>query len=205
MKKIIKILILSFIICFMIPINVFAATDTYYVQKNDSLWKIAVKYQVGLSEIIKANPQFKNPALIYPGDKVYVPLLDPAVTGMESQVLNLVNKERRSRGLSELKMNWQLSRVARTKSEDMRDSGYFSHTSPTYGTPFEMMKKFNIKYSYAGENIARGQTTAASVMNGWMNSEGHRANILNAKYTEIGIGYCTGKNGPYWTQMFIKP
>ncbi|WP_438449010.1 SafA/ExsA family spore coat assembly protein [Gorillibacterium sp. sgz5001074] len=182
-----------------------ADTDVYTVQPGDSLWKISVKYQIGLSEIISANPQFPNPALIYPGDKVTVPLLT-ATKSVENEVIRLVNIERAKNGLAPLSPNWQLSRVARYKSEDMRNKGYFSHTSPTYGSPFEMMKSFNVSYSTAGENIAAGQTTAAAVMESWMNSPGHRQNILSPNYTQIGVGYCTGGSYRYyWTQMFIKP
>jgi len=181
-----------------------AATDVYTVQKGDSLWKIAVKYKVGLSEIIEANPQFKNPALIYPGDKVHVPLLDPQVLSIEEQVVKLCNAERAKHGLKPLTLNWQVSRVARIKSEDMRDRGYFDHQSPTYGSPFDMLKKFNIAYATAGENIAKGQKTAQAVVTAWMNSEGHRKNILNPNFTEIGVGYVAGSSA-YWTQLFIRP
>ena len=98
----------------------------------------------------------------------------------------------------------ELSNVARTKSEDMRDNNYFSHTSPTYGSPFDMMKKFGIDYMAAGENIAMGQPTAASVMNAWMNSPGHKANILSVNFTEIGVGVAKDASGTiYWTQQFI--
>ena len=100
-----------------------------------------------------------------------------------------------------MKANAELSRVARIKSQDMRDRGYFSHTSPTYGSPFDMMKSFGIRYRTAGENIAMGYRTPQSVVDGWMNSEGHRANILNSSFTEIGVGYVA--SGNYWTQMFI--
>ncbi|MBU3143193.1 CAP domain-containing protein [Clostridium sp. CF012] len=123
---------------------------------------------------------------------------------LEKEVVTLVNQERAKQGLAPLKDNLQLSNVARTKSEDMRDNNYFSHTSPTYGSPFDMMKKFGITYSAAGENIAMGQPTAASVMNGWMNSPGHKANILSANFTEIGVGVAKDKSGSiYWTQQFI--
>jgi uncharacterized YkwD family protein/spore coat assembly protein SafA len=180
-------------------------TDIYTVKPGDSLWIISLKYQVGLSEIIAANPQFKNPNLIYPGDKVTVPLFTQ-VKSVEYQVVQLVNQERAKNGLKPLKHNWQVSRVARYKSADMRDRNYFSHTSPTYGSPFDMMKAFRIQYSTAGENIAAGQATAQKVMEGWMNSPGHRKNILNPNYTEIGVGYAAGGSyRHYWTQMFIRP
>ena len=119
----------------------------------------------------------------------------------EDQVLALVNKERVKNGLSELSMDEKVRSVARKKSNDMYNKKYFSHTSPTYGSPFDMLKTFNIQYRYAGENIAQGYTTPEAVVKGWMNSSGHRANILNAKYTKIGIGY--EANGNYWTQLFI--
>ena len=123
------------------------------------------------------------------------------VSSYEKQVVELVNKERASKGLSPLTLNTELSRVARIKSEDMRDNGYFSHNSPTYGSPFDMMKSFGISYRTAGENIAMGQQSPEAVVTAWMNSDGHRANILNANFTQIGVGYAA--NGNYWTQMFI--
>lgn len=181
-----------------------ALADTYTVQKGDSLWKIAVKYQIGLSEIIGANPQFSNPALIYPGDKVYVPNIDE-VKSVENEVVRLTNAERAKYGLPALTQNWELSRVARYKSQDMISKNYFDHTSPTYGSPFDMIRAFGIKFSAAGENIAYGQRTAAEVVKTWMNSAGHRANILSNTYTQIGVGVAQNKSGTYyWTQMFIK-
>ncbi|NGQ96661.1 SafA/ExsA family spore coat assembly protein [Brevibacillus sp. SYP-B805] len=180
--------------------------DVYTVQPGDSLWKIAQKYKVGLAEIIRANPQIRNPNLIYPGQKVKVPLVPVQIRAVEEQVVKLVNAERAKRGLKPLTANWQLSRVARIKSQDMRDRGYFSHTSPTYGSPFDMMQAFGIAYHAAGENIAAGQTTPAAVMQSWMNSAGHRQNILNPQFTQIGVGYATGGSYRYyWTQMFIRP
>ncbi len=179
-----------------------AKTETHTVVKGDSLWKIAVQYQAGLSEIIAANPQFKNPNLIYPGDKVYVPLTEQGTVSYEQQVITLVNQIRAENGLAPLQSNWQLCRVARYKSQDMKDNRYFSHTSPTYGSPFDMIRNFGITYRTAGENIAKGYSTPQAVVDGWMNSSGHRANILNASYTEIGVGYVP--EGHYWTQMFLS-
>ncbi|MBF8982871.1 SafA/ExsA family spore coat assembly protein [Lutibacter sp. B2] len=203
MKKIFSIVTLTFLLT--IPITAQATTETYTVVTGDSLWKIAQKYQVGLSEIIAYNDQIKNPNLIYPNMKINIPEQE-AGREFEKEVVRLVNVERQKNGLSSLKENWQLSRVARYKSNDMKNKDYFSHTSPTYGSPFDMMKNFGIQYSYAGENIAKGQKTPQQVMNGWMNSSGHRANILSKNFTEIGVGYTVDQNGTtYWTQMFIKP
>lgn len=121
------------------------------------------------------------------------------------QIVDLVNAERQNAGLSPLKVNKDLTNLAKVKGEDMRDQNYFSHTSPTYGSPFDMMKKFGIPYTYAGENIVAGQKTAVDVMKSWMDSPGHRANILNANFTEIGVGFVQGGTyGTYWVQEFIK-
>jgi uncharacterized YkwD family protein/spore coat assembly protein SafA len=170
------------------------------------MWKIASKYQVGVSEIISANPQIANASLIYPGQKVAIPSVNTAIKAQESEVVRLVNVERSKRGLQPLKENWQLSRVARYKSQDMINKNYFSHTSPTYGSPFKMMETFGIRFSAAGENIAYGQRTPAEVMTAWMNSSGHRANILSPSFTEIGVGLAKSSNGTcYWTQQFIRP
>ncbi|HBY19412.1 MAG TPA: hypothetical protein DEG71_00045 [Clostridiales bacterium] len=208
MKKILSALTISLvfmIVAFVAPINSYASTATYTIQSGDSLWKIAVKYQVGVSEIISLNPQFKNPSLIYPGQKVNIPTI-PEVTSAEKEVARLVNVERAKNGLPSLTYNWELARVARYKSQDMINKHYFNHNSPTYGSPFDMMKAFGIRFTAAGENIAYGQRTTQEVMNGWMNSPGHRTNILSRNYTQIGVGYAKDSNGRiYWTQMFIHP
>ncbi|MGE4485480.1 MAG: CAP domain-containing protein, partial [Oscillospiraceae bacterium] len=119
----------------------------------------------------------------------------------EQQVAALVNEQREANGLAPLTLSSELSNVARAKSQDMHDNNYFSHTSPTYGSPFDMLKAFGISYRAAGENIAMGYATPEAVVNGWMNSAGHRANILNSAYTQIGVGYVA--DGNYWTQEFI--
>ncbi|WP_027621927.1 SafA/ExsA family spore coat assembly protein [Acetivibrio clariflavus] len=200
-----KRLSLIFLFIFIFSVNAFAQSQTYIVKPGDTMWKIANKFQVGTSEIIAANPQIKNPDLIYPGQKITIPNLDD-VKALENEVIRLVNVERAKAGLPQLTQNWQLSRVARYKSQDMIDKGYFAHNSPTYGSPFKMMESFGIRYSAAGENIAMGQQSPSQVMNAWMNSPGHRNNILSPSFTQIGVGLAKDKNGRmYWTQMFIKP
>ena len=122
----------------------------------------------------------------------------------QQEVVNLVNKERAKYGLSALKSNSSLANVATIKSQDMVNKNYFSHTSPTYGSPFDMMKQFGISYKTAGENIAMGQKTPSEVVTAWMNSEGHRKNILSSSFTQIGVGVAKNANSQlYWTQMFI--
>lgn len=195
------VLILIFVTLFYTSVF---AQSTYTVRSGDTLWKIAVKYQVGLSEIISANTQIRNPALIYPGQKINIPAV--TTTTQENEVVRLVNVQRAKAGLPALKINWQLSRVARYKSADMANKGYFSHNSPTYGTPFQMMENFGLRFTAAGENIAYGQRTPAEVMDGWMNSPGHRSNIMSGSFSEIGVGLAKNKNGVcYWTQQFMRP
>ena len=178
-----------------------ASALSHTVVQGDTMWKLAAKYQVGTSEIIRANPQITNPNLIYPGQLLTIPELDASAAAFEKEVVRLVNEQRTRNGLKPLTENWELSRVARYKSQDMVDRRYFSHTSPTYGTPFQMIKSFGLTFRTSGENIAYGQRTPQAVVNAWMNSSGHRANILNASYTQIGVGYVA--DGHYWTQMFI--
>ena len=198
MKKLLSLsLVLAAAAAMTVP--TFAASHT--VQSGDTMWKLAVQYQVGTSEIIDANPQVVNPDLIYPGDVLTIPETDAAVRAYEQEVIRLVNAERAKYGLAALEEDWELSRVARYKSQDMHDERYFSHTSPTYGTPFEMIRAFGLSYRAAGENIAVGYATPAAVVAGWMASEGHRANILSSSYTKIGVGYVA--DGNYWTQQFI--
>ncbi len=118
-----------------------------------------------------------------------------------TQVVTLVNQERAKAGLSPLAAtNATLTKMALDKAKDMYNNGYFDHNSPTYGSPFDMMKKYGINYRYAGENIAKGQRTPQEVMNAWMNSPGHRANILGANFTTIGVAYYNG----VWVQEFIS-
>jgi len=119
-------------------------------------------------------------------------------SGYEQQVLDLVNQERQKAGLNSLTMDSRLSKVAMDKAQDMYNNNYFDHQSPTYGSPFDMMNSNGITYNSAGENIAKGQTSPTEVMNQWMNSPGHRANILNSSYTKIGIAYYNNE----WVQEF---
>ncbi len=201
MKKILILLIVAIQVTAVFPVYA-ESTVKHTVVSGDSMWKIAVKYEVGLSEIKSANPHIVNPDLIYPGQIINIPKTNQTVTSYEKEVIRLVNEIREKNGLKTLTADWELSRVARYKSQDMKDNNYFSHNSPVYGSPFNMIKNFGISYKSAAENIAKGQTTPQAVVNAWMNSSGHRANILSSSYTKIGVGYV--KSGNYWTQMFIR-
>lgn len=195
---------LSILVCMLaFALNIYALTHS--VISGDSMWKIAKKYQVPFQDILSANPQIENPDLIYPKQMINIPA-SYQLSNAENSVITLVNQERKKAGLSPLSANWELARIARTKSNDMATNRYFSHTSPTYGSPFQMIQSFGIVYSSAGENIAMGQKTPEEVMRAWMNSSGHRQNILNSSFTEIGVGLATNASGQnYWTQMFIRP
>ena len=121
----------------------------------------------------------------------------------EHELLRLINAERTKNGLGELKFDGELLKIARLKAKDLVDNNYFSHTSPTYGSPFDMMKTYGISYRTAGENIA-GNSTLQGAVNAWMNSEGHRANILSNAYNYTGIGIVESpKYGKILVQMFI--
>ncbi|NLL56002.1 MAG: SafA/ExsA family spore coat assembly protein [Clostridiales bacterium] len=182
-----------------------AAASTYTVQWGDSMWKIAVRFEVGLKELIKANPQITNPSLIYVGQKIAIPSVAP-LKSIEDEVLRLINAQRTRNGLQALSYNWEAARVARIKSQDMINNNYFSHNSPIYGSPFKMLESYGLRFSAAAENIAYGQRTAQEVVNSWMNSPGHRANILSRSYTHTGVGVAKKANGTlYFTQVFLKP
>jgi uncharacterized YkwD family protein len=124
---------------------------------------------------------------------------------VQSEILRLTNEERKAHNLEPLKLHVDLQAVADAKAEDMYVNDYFAHQSPEHGSPFDMMKAAGINYSAAAENIARGYRSAETVVEGWMNSPGHRKNILSERYTHLGAGYTSeGARGPYYVQMFIQ-
>ncbi|SNT47236.1 uncharacterized protein, YkwD family [Bacillus sp. OK838] len=204
-----KIILLSALSLSLLSPTVAQGATTYEVAKGDTLTKIASEYEVSLSELLKTNTAINNSNQIQIGQIINLPSTIHTTNqekgqSVEQQVLRLVNEERSKSGLPSLEMDTAVSNIANMKSEDMRDNNYFNHTSPNYGSPFDMMKSFGIGYKYAGENIAAGQPSADAVMKSWMNSPGHKANILNKNYTHIGIGHATGgKYTHYWTQQFI--
>ena len=121
----------------------------------------------------------------------------------EKEVFDLINKQRTNNGLAALKNDSEVQRVARIKAQDMVDNNYFSHTSPTYGSPFDMLKSFKISYKTAGENIA-GNSSNSSAVTAWMNSSGHKANTLNSNFNYTGIGVVSSpKYGKMYVQLFI--
>ena len=204
-QKMVKKICLGLLSFLVTSSTVLAQPVNYTVQTGDSMWKIASKYEVGVDEIIAENTGVTNPSVIYPGQVLKVPTIND-IKALENEVIRLVNVERKKAGIPTLQANWQLCRIARYKSQDMVNKHYFSHTSPTYGSPFKMMESFGIKFYAAGENIAYGQKTTAEVMTSWMNSPGHRSNILSPAYRQIGVGLAKDASGVcYWTQQFINP
>lgn len=202
-----------------------AGAQSCNVQKGDSMWRIAKEYNVIFSELLRLNRHFKNQNLIHPRDRVELPdgstgassgkantsgtdartddTADKDASEQARAVLNLVNQERSRAGLSALSLDKRLNTAAQKKAEDMRNNNYFDHQSPTLGSPFDLMRSEGINYTTAGENIAAGQQSAKAVMESWMNSSGHRANILNKNYKHLGVGFCTGgRYGTYWVQEF---
>lgn len=168
------------------------------IKQNISYIKLRV-----LAEAFGYDVSFKNGLItVAPPQSLQTPVTLRESASFEEKIVDLVNKERAQVGLNPVKMDEALRNVARKKSEDMHLKDYFDHTSPTYGSPFEMMNRFGISYMMAGENIAVGYETPESVMLGWMNSPPHKANILKPEFTLMGVGYEPA--GYYWTQMFIR-
>ncbi len=179
------------------------------------MYKIAVNHGVSLQQLLRANSHINNPNIIYTGQTINIPVSNyiPTQPGsspvnnnfgtelkqLEIEVASLVNKERAKHGLEPLTLSTTLSDIARLKAKDMNDRGYFSHQSPTYGSPFDMLRDHGISYRSAGENIAKGYPDAESLMQGWMSSPGHRQNILNPNYDKIGVGLYN----KHWGQLFI--
>lgn len=221
MKKIIALIFATVILMQATP----AGAQHCNVQKGDSMWKIAKEYNVIFSQLLKMNRHYKNQNLIHPHDKIELPdgstgagtsesgtgdtntsndeTADEDASEQAQAVLKLVNQERSKQGLKALVLDQKLNQVAQIKAEDMKKNNYFDHNSPTLGSPFDLMRNNGVSYRTAGENIAAGQQSAQAVMESWMNSSGHRANILNGNYTKLGVGFCTGgRYGTYWVQEF---
>ncbi|TQR20760.1 hypothetical protein FG384_06260 [Psychrobacillus vulpis] len=154
---------------------------------------------------VEQKPVAQKPVTQKPSTSVQQPVTenkqDVKVGSVIQQVVDLTNKERTNAGLKPLQIDAKLTQSAQAKSQDMKNKNYFSHTSPTYGSPFDQMKSFGVSYKSAAENIAMGQRSAAEVVDAWMKSPGHRANIMNPSYTHIGVGL--SDSGYYWTQQFI--
>lgn len=179
-------------------VRIFAQIGDWYViqTNNDYIGMVSKKY-------VK---------LIYPTQGVTETTNPPTNTGTqnnngltadEQETFDLINAKRTAAGLQALKIDPEVQNVARAKAQDMVNNNYFSHTSPTYGSPFDMLKSYGVSYKAAGENIA-GNSSNQGAVNAWMNSEGHRANILSTNYNYTGLGVVNSpKYGKIYVQMFI--
>jgi uncharacterized protein YkwD len=125
-----------------------------------------------------------------------------AATGDAARIVELVNQERSKTGCSPVTANSKLNAAAQKYTDVMADSGVLSHTGPDGSQISDRVEREGYVWSAIGENIAQGQQSPEEVMNSWMNSSGHRANILNCSFREIGIGIHEGDGGPWWTQDF---
>ena len=177
--------------------------NVVYTTHNQTIYNLLKKLGFNVKLITNDKPQpVPKPA------PAPTPTPSPApvqgLTADEQTMFNLVNKERVANGLKPLEIDMRLVKTARLKSADMVKLGYFDHQSPTYGSPFDMMKQFGISYSYAGENLAGAPDVNTAHVN-LMNSMGHRENILRPEFTKVGIGVVEGsKYGKIFTQQFIR-
>lgn len=179
-------------------IRVFAGVGDWYIVQveGDYVGAVSKKYV----KAIYPNTS-SNSSGIPKGNTTTVTLTN--MNQDEKEVFNLINTQRTNNGLSALKEDAEVQKVARIKAQDMVNNNYFSHTSPTYGSPFDMLKSFGITYKSAGENIA-GNSTNSGAVNAWMNSPGHKANILNTNFNYTGIGVVSSpKYGKIYVQMFV--
>lgn len=128
---------------------------------------------------------------------------DEVLSSDESKLLSLINKEREKNNLSPLVIDSELQNIARLKANDLVENNYFSHISPIYGSPFEMLKKNSIKYKVASENIA-GNSDIEKAVNNWLDSPSHKKNILSNDYNYTGIGIASSiKYGKIIVELFI--
>lgn len=143
--------------------------------------------------------------ILIAGILFFVTILSINAVSYQEIILKKVNIARREKGLKPLKINEELNKIAIVKAKDMAKDEKLSHNSKKFGMTFNLIKKEGIRYSAAAENIARWHNTPEFVAKRWLNSKGHRKNILNPDYDETGIGLAKDKNGKnYWVQLFIK-
>ena len=186
-------------------IRIFAKIgDWYVIQTNSDYIGCANKNYIKLIYPNSNNVSNTNTSNNTSSNNTNQNIITSSLNSNEQEVFNLINKQRTNNGLSNLKIDSEVQRVARIKAQDMVNNNYFDHNSPTYGTPFEMLKSFGISYKSAGENIA-GNSSNSGAVNAWMNSSGHRANILNENYNYTGIGIVNSpKYGYIYVQQFIQ-
>ena len=179
-------------------IRVFAGVGDWYIVQVEGDYIGAVK-----KDYVKAIYPSSSSTNNSSSSGTTVTTTSSTMNSDEKEIFDLINQQRTANGLTALKLDSEVQRVARIKAQDMVDNNYFSHTSPTYGSPFDMLKSFKISYKSAGENIATNSNNSATVT-AWMNSSGHKANILNSSYNYTGVGVVSSpKYGKMYVQIFI--
>ena len=173
-------------------IRVFAGVGDWYIVQveGDYVGAVSKKYVKPIYASSSTNKSSGNSTSSY-----------SSLSSDEKEVFDLINRQRANNGLKALEIDYEVQRVAKIKAQDMVDNNYFAHESPTYGTPFNMLTNFKISYRAAGENIA-GNSSNSGAVDAWMNSSGHRANILSENYHAVGIGVFRDENTYYWVQLF---
>jgi len=171
-------------------LDVIGQTDDWYIVKMDN-------NQIGAVEADDAKPVVEDTDPPQTNSSI-------KLTSSEQKMVDYINQERTSRNLQPLTVDLSVTDVARIKAQDMIDNNYFSHYSPTYGSPFDMLKSYGINYLQAGENLA-GNSSIDNAHKALMNSQGHRDNILNPDFTHIGVGVKSGgQYGNMIVEMFIS-
>lgn len=196
---------------FMSSSNRIHADTAYTVKRGDTLWNIALQFEIGLDKIIDHNAQILNPNLIFPGQMITIPSAlvrkneMMSLSNNEKEILKLTNSKRQELGLQPLILDESLTKAARQKSIDMMEKQYVSHISPTYGDSRNMLKTFNLSYVQVKESIGAGFGSPGEIFSLWMNTSVNQANMLDKMSTHIGIGYVAGGlHGHYWTVLIIQ-
>ncbi|KON89224.1 hypothetical protein AF332_22055 [Sporosarcina globispora] len=204
-----KVISIFFLLIFLTAHPAEAAIE-YRVEKKDTLWEIALRFQKDLQDIVISNPQIENPDLIFPGEIIIIPdhgrkIAIPKMDVNENALIELANEKRKELRLKPLSVDLHLAGAAKKKSLDMMKFEYVSHNSPTYGNPTVMLRNQQISFLTVKENIGAGYKTADEMFAAWMNSSVHRENILSKSATHIGTGYVQGGlHGHYWTIFIVE-
>lgn len=184
-------------------IRVFAGVGEWYIVQTDKDYVGAVSKKYVKAIYPSSSSSGNTSSSSSTGNSGTSGTQTSSMNSDEKEVFDLINKQRTNNGLPALQNDSEVQRIARIKAQDMVDNNYFSHNSPTYGSPFDMLKSFKVSYKTAGENIAANSSNSSAVR-AWMNSSGHKANILNSSFNYTGIGVVSSpRYGKMYVQMFI--
>ena len=184
-------------------IRVFAGVGEWYIVQTDKDYVGAVSKKYVKAIYPSSSSSGNTSSSSSTGNSGTSGMQTSSMNSDEKEVFDLINKQRTNNGLPALQNDSEVQRIARIKAQDMVNNNYFSHNSPTYGSPFDMMKSFKVSYKTAGENIAANSSNSSAVT-AWMNSSGHKANILNSSFNYTGIGVVSSpRYGKMYVQMFI--